>query len=121
VPKFLYSIILFICFLGFLLREIIFSLNPADFYAKPLFLFTLWIETILISSVIYFIASKKRKTEFGYERTIYRKGLRKSQFIGIFVVGFVGLKVYSRLNPLTGVLFVAFMISIKKLNSGKHR
>jgi len=121
MPKFVYSIGFLILLLNAGMFKLISNLNPAVVYAKPLFLILFFGIVFLTTSLIVLFVNTKRQSFYTDTRTIYRKGLKVSFFYGLAISGLVGLKTYSLLTPITGLLLLAFIFSLTKLFSGNRR
>lgn len=117
MPKFLYTIILFILiFIGIDIHTLL-TKRPDSIQNIMLFLISTTIWIFLSISVILFFRNKKKRTEFYNPRLTYRKGLKMSLWVTTGIMGILTLKVFNLLNFITGGLFFIFLLAIHLTNT----
>ena len=113
MPRFLYSVIVSTILALIGLMFIIWKLSPEMMVNKLLFFVGLTIVVTLGLSTIFYYLNATRKKLFVEPRNLYRKQLRRSFLIAIFLDGLLALKFWGGLTKLNILLFFLFILALE--------
>jgi hypothetical protein len=113
MPRFLYSVLFLtvVTLVGLIL--IIWKLSPELMISRLLFFGDLTIAVTLGLSVIFYYLNATRKKLFVEPRNLYRKQLRRSFLIAIFLDGLLAFKFWGGFNKLNILLFLLFILALE--------
>ncbi len=119
MPKFIYSVYLFMALSWAAVIFVIFNTKPTSTPAIMLFLFFLFFALGFTLSVPTFIGYQKLHPTFTAQRGLYRKGLKWGFYLSFGITGLSLLKAFDLLQVINIVLFVLFYILLSTQLRGR--
>jgi hypothetical protein len=120
MPRFMYTIIFLSCVLWLVTGVWVFMVTPDSITKIFVLLFIIFCAISLSLSVPIFFAEIKRAHHHGLEKPTYRRSLRLSMFIGLFITGTLGLKAFNLVNVINVILFLILCGTIFPFVIKKH-